>query len=204
RPADVGHRRRGALPRRAESLRRRRQHHGHERGRQSHVHDPGRRALHRRRDDPEARVTAQSSLDARRDVLALVLDTLIPAEEGFPAAGGIALEHVLAAARESQELDALLSDGLRALEDAARAAGGIVSLDAGRREALLQQIERGRPDLFAVLLRQTYDGYYAHPAVVARLGLDPGPVHPRGHRIESEVLPELSRVAGRGRLYRPA
>jgi hypothetical protein len=139
----------------------------------------------------------------QREVLALVLGTLIPETEGFPSAGEVALDHVIAAARESAELDALLTEGLRAVQDAAGATG-LARLGPDEREALLQQIERARPELFGALLRHTYDGYYAHPAVVARLGLDPGPVHPRGHRIESVELPELSRVAGRGPLYRPA
>ena len=147
-----------------------------------------------------------AALVGEREVLALVLDTLIPAGEGFPPASQVALDHVLSAAGESPVLDALLTEGLREIEGAARAtrADGIASLDADAREAVLRQIERARPEFFGALLRQTYDGYYAHPAVVARLGLDPGPVHPRGHRIESSAPPELSRVAGRGPLYRPA
>ena len=59
-------------------------------------------------------------------------------------------------------------------------------------------------DVFEALVRHTYDGYYGHPNIVARLGLDPGPLHPRGHRIESRDAPDLARVIARGPLYRRA
>ena len=39
-------------------------------------------------------------LAARRDLLALVLDTLVPADDGFPG-GSVALDHVLAMAAAS-------------------------------------------------------------------------------------------------------
>ena len=53
--------------------------------------DPGAGAPHRRRDDPEARVT-QEPIAARRDLLARVLDTLVPPGDGFPGAGAAALD----------------------------------------------------------------------------------------------------------------
>jgi hypothetical protein len=53
-------------------------------------------------------------------------------------------------------------------------------------------------------VRHTYDGYYSHPAVVARLGLDASPPHPRGHRTEAVDLPDLARVSSRGLIYRLA
>jgi len=53
-------------------------------------------------------------------------------------------------------------------------------------------------------VRHAYDGYYSHPEVLGRLGLEPGPVQPRGHRIETADLPDLGRVIARGPIYRPA
>ena len=48
--------------------------------------------------------------------------------------------------------------------------------------------EQSRPAFFEALVGHVYDGYYSHPTVVARLGLDPSPLHPRGHRIETALL----------------
>jgi len=140
------------------------------------------------------------TLAARRDLLALVLDTLVPASGGFPGAGAVALDHVLAVAAASAELESLLAR----IAEAARADGvsGFAGLSPGDRENVLRRIERSHPDFFDALVRHTYDGYYAHPTVIARLGLEPGPLHPRGHRIETADLPDLARVATRGPIYR--
>ena len=144
------------------------------------------------------------TLAARRDLLAVVLDTLVPASGGFPGAGAIALDHVLAVAAGAPELDALLSGGLAAIEDAAAAAGeaGLAPLDQDERERVLHRVEQSHPVFFDALVRHTYDGYYSHATIVARLGLEPGPPHPRGHRIAAERPPDLTRVTARGPLYR--
>ncbi len=145
-------------------------------------------------------------LSARRDLLALVLDALVPAGAGFPAAGAVALDHVLAAGAASADLASLLSRGLHAVEEVARARGapGLAAMDADDREAVLRSVEHSHGEFFEALVRHAYDGYYGHPTVIARLGLDPGPLHPRGYRVEPVDLPELARVTARGPIYRPA
>jgi hypothetical protein len=139
------------------------------------------------------------SLADRRELLAAVLDTLVPADAGFPPAGAIALEHVRSAVVASGETEALLGRALRAI---AEAAPDFSTLGADEREALLREIERTHPDAFDALVRYTYAGYYSHPEIVTRLGLTPGPLHPRGHRIQDAELPDLARVTSRGPLYR--
>jgi hypothetical protein len=143
---------------------------------------------------------------ARRDLLALVLDTLVPADDGFPGAGAMAVDHVLAMAAASADFDRLLADGLRAVEAASPAGGaaGFGTLGSDEREHVLRRVERSHAEFFEALVRHTYDGYYSHPTIVARLGLEPGPLHPRGHRVEAADLPDLSRVIARGPTYRPA
>jgi hypothetical protein len=148
---------------------------------------------------PEALVT-------RRALLTLVLDTLVPASGGFPGAGEVALDHVLARAASSPAVERLLARGLQAIDEATRAAGAadLASLSPDNRESVLRRVEQSHAEPFQALLRHTYDGYYSHPTVVARLGLDAGPLHPRGHRIEVVDLPDLARVIARGPIYRPA
>ena len=147
-----------------------------------------------------------ASLAAQRDLLTAVLDTLVPAAGDFPGAGAVAVDHVLAIAAELADLASLLALGLQKVEEAARSAGApeFGRLDADGRETVLRHVERGHVDFFEALVRHTYDGYYGHPIIVARLGLDPGPLHPRGHRIESRDAPDLARVIARGPLYRRA
>ena len=141
-----------------------------------------------------------------RDLLASVLDTLVPPGEGFPESGALALDHVLAMAGASAEAGSLLSEALEAIEEAARAGdvSGLAGLSVARREDLLRRVERSHPEAFDALVRHTYDGFYSHPATITRLGLEPGPVQPRGHRIESAPFPDLGRVAGRGPIFRRA
>jgi hypothetical protein len=146
------------------------------------------------------------SLGARRDLLVAVLDTLVPPDSGFPGAGAVALEHVLAVAAASPEMDALLAAGLDAVAREARAAGAaeLAWLGADEREAVLRRAEASHPVFFDALVGHAYDGYYSDPAVIARLGLDPSPLHPRGHRVDTVETLDLARVRARGRLYRPA
>ena len=139
------------------------------------------------------------SLAARRDLLALVLDALVPASDGFPA-GSVALDHVLAMAAASADLEAALTRGLEAIDET----GSFARLDADDRERALARVEETHAALFDALVRHAYDGYYSHPEVLGRLGLEPGPVQPRGHRIETADLPDLGRVIARGPIYRPA
>jgi hypothetical protein len=146
------------------------------------------------------------TLAARRDLLAQVLDTLVPPSPEFPVAGSVALDHVLAVADASTEVDALLSRALDLVEDAARStAADFAALDVDGRERVLRLAEAADRLTFDVLVRHAYDGFYSHPTVVTRLGLEPGPLHPHGHRVEAVELPdELARVAGRRPIYRPA
>jgi hypothetical protein len=147
-----------------------------------------------------------AAVAARRDLITLVLDTLVPASDGFPGAGTVAVDHVLAMAAASADLDRLLVEGLRAVEAASPAGGtaGFASLASDGREQVLRRVERSHAAFFEALVRHTYDGYYSHPTVIARLGLDASPVHPRGHRPETADLSDLARVSGRGPIYRPA
>ena len=144
------------------------------------------------------------SLAARRELLALVLDTLVPAGDRFPESGVLALDHVVAMAGASPETGSLLTRALDVIEQAAHGAGAFSGLDVGQREDLLRGVERSHPEPFEALVRHTYDGFYSHPATIRRLGLEPGPVQPRGHRIEAAALPDLARVASRGPIFRRA
>jgi len=143
---------------------------------------------------------------AKRSLLIAVLDTLIPAGEGFPESGALALDHVVAIADASAQAGALLSRALDAIEAAARrdGTGAFERLSVAVREDVLRRVESSDPPAFDVLVRHAYDGFYSHPATTTRLGLEPGAVQPRGHRIEPAALPDLTRVAGRGAIYRRA
>jgi len=141
------------------------------------------------------------TLTAERARLIPILDALVPPSVGFPGAGAVALDHVLAAAATSPELDALLCRALDAIAEAA-GAKGFASLSEDDREAALRRVEESKPDAFAALVRHTYFGYYGHPTVITALGLDSTPVQPRGHQPDPLEPPDLARVTRRGPIYR--
>jgi hypothetical protein len=145
-------------------------------------------------------------LGAKRDLLTLVLDTLVPGGEDFPESGALALDHVLSIVEVSAELESLLWRVLEAIEEGTQvgAVRGFAGLSAPEREDVLHRVERSHPEAFEALVRHAYDGFYSHPATITRLGLEPGPVQPRGYRIEPAALPDLGRVVARGPIYRRA
>ena len=100
------------------------------------------------------------TLAERRELLALVLDTLVPARGEFPGAGSVALDHVLTIAGASAEIGTLLSRALGRVEDAARSsdAGDFAHLDGDGREHVLSRVEASEPGAFEALVRHTYDG----------------------------------------------
>ena len=135
-----------------------------------------------------------------RALLRLVLDAIVPAGDGFPSAGDAAIDHVLNVASASPDVERAI---VASLDAVAAESPAFASLDGAGREALLRRVEAAHPDAYGEVVRQAYFGYYGHADVVTRLGLEPGPVHPRGHRLEDGGVPDLSRVTSRGPVYRP-
>ena len=135
------------------------------------------------------------TLAAERALLIAVLDALVPPSGDFPGAGAVALDHVLATAAASPDLDALLCRALHAIAEAA-GADRFASMSDDDRESVLRRVEQSQPEAFAALVRHTYFGYYGHPTVITALGLDPTPVHPRGHQPDPLDPPDLARVTG--------
>jgi hypothetical protein len=123
---------------------------------------------------------------AERELLRRVLDRLIPAGGGFPAAGelgiGAHLEQVAAATAGARRR---FVEGLRQIAMAGERdhPDGFAALAGDEQDAVLRRIEGEQPAFFEALVNQTYSGYYSHPTVLRLLGMD-GPPQPRGHRVE--------------------
>jgi len=129
---------------------------------------------------------AETFTPAERELLRLVLDRLVPAEGGFPAAGdlgiGAYLEQVAGATPAARRL---FVEGLRQIAMAGERArpDGFAALTGDEQDAVLQRLEREQPAFFEALVRQAYSGYYSHAAVLGLLGED-APPQPRGHRAD--------------------
>ena len=87
------------------------------------------------------------------DILAGVVDAMIPGDDSFPKASAVGVHGALALRlRELQGVDAH-----KALLNA---------IGEDRGEAAVRSIERDRPDLFAAIRRSVYLAYYEQPAVI--------------------------------------
>jgi hypothetical protein len=141
---------------------------------------------------------SESAVD--RDLIVAVLDRLIPAEAGFPSGGTIAFDHLRQALGQQTAITPLLD----AIEQAGRSNGadGFVALPAAEQIGVLRRLEAEQPAAFEALVIQAYWGYYSHPTVLERLGLDPTPPQPRGHVLEPFDERILDTVRQRGPIYR--
>jgi hypothetical protein len=116
------------------------------------------------------------------DLLAVVLDVLLPGDDEMPAASHTgaarAVDSYLA---ERPALRAPILDALTAVRIAAHAHGGeFATLDQASQVTTLEAVEAGHALAFDALLVQAYTGYYTDPGVQARLGV-PSPLMPIGH-----------------------
>jgi hypothetical protein len=144
--------------------------------------------------------------DEQRALLVAVLNVLIPPRDDLPGAGDLGaggfIERAMAAA---PALCRLVLDALAAVEGATarRAGAAFAALDPDQQEAILRQVERSAPALFAGLLNQTYRGYYTDPRVQAAVGFASGPPQPRGHDLPAFDPALLERQRQRAPFWRP-
>ena len=144
---------------------------------------------------------------ARRELLKAVVDCIIPPGDGVPGAVDVgAAEHVEGISGVSPQSRALLTNGLKAIE----ATSGriyskeLVALSDGEKTEVLKQVESRHAKFFAMLVRETYSGYYSSPEVLRVKGLPLSAPQPEGYDIEpfDDVL--LDGVRRRGKAYRDA
>src|SRR5262245_52408297 len=106
----------------------------------------------------------------QRELLAAVLNRIVPEREGVPGAGdlgvGATMERGLV---DAPAVRRLFLDGLLAIELAGGEAG-FLTLNDDAQDAALREVEAGQPLFFAALVEQTYKGYYTEPRVLAAIG----------------------------------
>jgi len=139
---------------------------------------------------------------AERRALACVLDALIPpsADGRLPGAGAVGVAgHVEQTLRTLPDLRAMVVAGLRDLDAQARAQHDrpFVALDAAERAALVAM-----QGFSYALVPHAYIGYYQHERILAALGLEPRPPHPKGYAMPANDVSLLGPVKARGPRYR--
>jgi len=138
-------------------------------------------------------------------VIKAILNRLVPAGAGFPGAGDLdLLVHLERAAGSSPAARRMFVHGVRqiGLESERRHARIFEDLAADDQDAVLRHVESQHPTFFEALVTHVYLGYYSHPAVIERLGLEARPPQPLGH-VLPPFDPAITRsMSQRGPLYR--
>ena len=141
------------------------------------------------------------SLEQER-ALACLLDEIVPrsADGRFPGAGELGLAPAIEAAyARIPGFDAVIADGLAALDELARERGaeGFAALEGEARTEVLKAFAEREPGFVPGLVFQTYTVYYLEPRVVEALGLEARPPHPKGYEMEPNDLTLLDPVRAR-------
>jgi hypothetical protein len=153
----------------------------------------------------EAERTAAFFSESQFQLITSILNRIIPASGDLPGAGELGVAHYLdGVIGPSAELKRTFAAGLTqiTLESQHQHAGEFSALSSEQQDALLRHVEVSAPAFFSVLVFHTYRGYYSHPLVLQRLGLEARPPQPRGHHLEPFDLRLLDTMRTRAPLYR--
>lgn len=139
----------------------------------------------------------------QRDTLRAALSRIIPASESLPSAGDLIPDAVEESVARAPTLRRTFIDGLTWLEITAWIGGdrAFANLRPDEQDGLLQRAETESPVFFELLVRQTYQGYYTHPTIVASLGLPASP-QPVGYSLPPFDASLLDAVRARGPVWR--
>ena len=137
------------------------------------------------------------------DILRLLVDMMIPAEDTLPSAadGAIFPAIVVLLAGHARVLGA----GLEAIEVASQQQFGkafAVLGDAGK-TSVINVMRNSQPELVNVLQACVASSYYQDPRVLASLGLAARPPHPGGYAVAATDWSLLEPVRRKSKIYRP-
>src|ERR1051325_3463791 len=136
------------------------------------------------------------------EILSSVLDQIIPpSRDGkLPGAGELGVaRYIDRITRTMPELRAMVIEGLAALAEfaASRKAPSFAALsNEEKRQAVEEQ------GFLPILVLHTFAGYYQESRVLAGLGLEPRPPHPKGYEMEPNDLTIVDQVRRRPKTYR--
>jgi len=136
-----------------------------------------------------------------RSALRLVVDEIVPAADGMPAASEVgSLEYLEQLVRDYSEIRGELETGLSRLAQLSvdSLAAPFTDLSAPQRVQALSEMEKRARREFAILRDYTYEAYYTRPQVWRLIGYDGQPA--RDERGDHDEL--LAPVRVMPRLYR--
>ena len=132
-------------------------------------------------------------------LLVRLLDVVVPpsGDGRLPGAGQLGLvEHMARTVRETPMLRPVVEYGMSALGELAAKRGD------GDVRAVLEEFAAGDQFFMPAFLFLVYSTYYQSPRVLAALGLEARPPHPKGHEMEPIDLTLLGPVRRRDGMFR--
>ncbi len=144
-------------------------------------------------------------VDSQRALMRQVLNRIVSAGGGFPAAGDLGVaDYVDAVVGRSPELKQLFAEGLAQIQIAGETSTskGFAGMSDREKNAVLRRVESSHPAFFEALVKHTYNGYYSNPKVIELLGPKVHLPLPLGYDLEPGNLDLLENVKKRGRVYR--
>ena len=111
--------------------------------------------------------------EAQRDLLAGVLNRIIPPEGTLPGAGDLGLAAFIeGVVVEQPQLRRLFINGLAQIEITAGRHGTaeFQALADDGKDAALREVEASKPEFFEALVKQAYNGYYTDATIFQQLG----------------------------------
>jgi hypothetical protein len=121
--------------------------------------------------------------EGQRALVKEVLARIIPAQGKLPDAGDLGLvDFIEAAIGRQPHYRRRFIDGLADIEITASRQGrqAFSELPGPAKDATLRAVEASNADFFEELVRQTYNGYYTHPRILALIGYFPTSPRPQG------------------------
>ena len=136
--------------------------------------------------------------------MAALVDAIIPASDdgGLPGAAALDLvTHIERSAKQNAMLRPVIEYGLSAVAELAakRSPSGLAGVSAADWSAALREFTETDQFFLPAFLFLVYGGYYQHPRVLAALGLEPRPPHPKGYEMAPDDWSLLDPVRRRPR-----
>jgi hypothetical protein len=132
-------------------------------------------------------------------ILRALLDRFIPPVDGLSGAGSMGLaEVVVAMAKGHRRYEDAIGGVLQALAQVE----GFSSLDGGRQDSAIRNVEHARRRPFELLIELVYIAYYSRPDVHARIGWRTGPLQPMGFELPAFDEAVISKARERAPFWR--
>lgn len=141
----------------------------------------------------------------QRDLLRAVIDEIIPAGNGMPAASeaGV-LPYFERLADQSPDIGKTLDQSLGSLEELSQSQlhKKFLWLAPPQRVLVLQNMEKLRPDSFSFLRDYTYEGYYTQPKIWSLMGYEFKPTNGAAPHMKPFDESVLEQVRKKPKYYR--